>query len=263
MPRPVGTITRGTTAPNRLRRVDRWLLGTHARVLRSAVDPLVVDLGYGAHPVTTVELFERVRRVRPDASVLGLEIDPQRVAAALALARPGLSFGLGGFELPLDGRRPVVIRALNVLRQYDEVVVPGVWDQLTSRLAARGVVIEGTCDEIGRRAAWVALGADGPQTLTLAAHLGSLGRPGELAQRLPKALIHRNVPGEPVHAFLAALDDAWSRAAPLSPYGARHRWVAAVEAVATGWPVVGNRARWRLGEVTVDWRAVAPSGGRS
>ena len=28
--RPVGTITRGTTNPNRLRRVDRWLTGPHA-----------------------------------------------------------------------------------------------------------------------------------------------------------------------------------------------------------------------------------------
>ena len=42
--RPVGQVTRGTTAANRLRRVDRWLAGPCARVLRRADSPLVVDL---------------------------------------------------------------------------------------------------------------------------------------------------------------------------------------------------------------------------
>ena len=56
MARPLGTVTRGTTATNRLRRVDRWLVATYASALRSASDPLVVDLGYGASAWTTVEL---------------------------------------------------------------------------------------------------------------------------------------------------------------------------------------------------------------
>ena len=73
--RPVGTITRGTTNPNRLRRVDRWLAGPQAwRLRRSTVAPLVVDLGYGASPVTAVELHDRLRRVRPDVDVVGIEI---------------------------------------------------------------------------------------------------------------------------------------------------------------------------------------------
>jgi hypothetical protein len=116
----VGTITRGTTNPNRLRRIDRWLVATCGRLLRTADDPLVVDLGYGASPVTTMELFDRLRAVRPDVEVVGLEIDPGRVSAASSFAGPGLSFARGGFELPVDGRRPVLVRAANVLRQYDE-----------------------------------------------------------------------------------------------------------------------------------------------
>jgi hypothetical protein len=28
---------------------------------------------------------------------------------------------------------------------------------------------------------------------------------------------------------------------------------------AAGWPVRGNRSRWRLGELTVDWESVAPN----
>lgn len=49
-PRPVGTVTRGTTNPNRLRRMDRWIAATHGAALRRASDPVAVDLGYGAAP---------------------------------------------------------------------------------------------------------------------------------------------------------------------------------------------------------------------
>ncbi len=127
-PRPVGTVTRGTTNPNRLRRVDRWLAGPAAAALRAAADPLVVDLGYGASPVTTIELADRLLRVRPDVEVVGLEIDPERVRAAQPLARAGVRFAHGGFELgPVGGRRPVLVRAANVLRQYGEHEVAAAW----------------------------------------------------------------------------------------------------------------------------------------
>lgn len=243
--------------------MDRWIAATHAGELRRAADPLVVDLGYGAAPWTAVELLGRLRRVRPDVQVIGVEIDPARVAAALPYAREGLTFVRGGFEVPLPGgRRPTLIRAANVLRQYEEGEVAAVWARLRGRLAPGGLLVEGTCDEIGRRHVWVALGPEGPRTVTFAARLGSLERPSDLAERLPKALIHRNVPGEPVHAFLTAFDRAWDLAAPLSALGARQRWVRAVrELRAGGWPVADGPGRWRQGEVTVGWGAVEPGGG--
>ena len=254
-------VTRGTTNPNRLRRVDRWLAAAQAARLRRAADPLVVDLGYGATPVTAVELLDRLRTVRPDVEVVGIEIEPERVAAARALTRPGLSFALGGFELPLPGgRRPVLVRALNVLRQYPEADVAGAWDAVRARLAPDGLLVDGTCDEIGRRAAWVSVHAErGPVALTVALRLAGLERPGVVAERLPKVLIHRNVPGEPVHAYLAALDAAWERNAPLASFGSRQRWRATAAALAAaGWPVLDGPARWRLGELTVAWSAVSP-----
>jgi hypothetical protein len=258
--RPVGSITRGTTAPNRLRRVDRWLVGAHGALLRSAPEtPLVIDLGYGAYPVTTVELADRLRLIRPDVQAIGLEIDPGRVAAAQPYAREGLEFRLGGFELPVD-RPPTLIRAFNVLRQYDEPQVAGVWRELTARLADGGLLIEGTCSETGRVATWITLGRDGPRTLTLAARLAVLDSPAVFAERLPKALIHRNVPGEPIHAFLTALGRAWQTAAPLGGFGARQRWIGAVGSLSSDWPILGRADRWRLGEVTVAWSAVAPRG---
>ena len=122
--KPVGNVTRGTTNPNRMRRVDRWLTGPQAWRLPGRGDPLVVDLGYGATPATAVELFERLRAVRPDVRVCGIEIEPERVRAAKALERPGLSFQVGGFELPVPGQ-PVLVRAFNVLRQYEEADVAG------------------------------------------------------------------------------------------------------------------------------------------
>jgi hypothetical protein len=258
---PIGSITRGTTAPNRLRRVDRWLAGPQARRLRRSEDPLVVDLGYGASGITVVELLDRLRGVRGDVEVIGMEIDPDRVAAAQPLTRPGLRFVRGGFDLTLpDGRRPVLVRALNVLRQYPEAEVAAAWRTVRERLAPDGLLVDGTCDEIGRRAAWIAVTPqEGPVSLTLSMRLAGLERPSDVAERLPKALIHRNVPGEGVHALMTALDDAWARQAHRSTFGVRQRWLATAEAVRTsGWPVLGGPARWRLGELTVAWDAIRP-----
>lgn len=210
--------------------------------------------------MTTVELHDRLRRVRADVEVVGLEIDAERVAAAQAHARPGLSFAQGGFELGgLRDRRPVVVRAMNVLRQYAEEDVASAWARLSTRLAPGGLLLEGTCDEVGRRATWVVVAHDGPQLLVLSARLANLQQPGELAQRLPKALVHRNVEGEGVHALLRAWDAAWAQAAPVAPWGPRVRAVeAAGRLVAAGWPVRGDPRRWRLGELEVPWSAVAP-----
>jgi len=256
-----GKVTRGTTNPNRLRRVDNWIVACCADLVRGAADPLVVDLGYGATPITAVELRARLATaVRTDVRVVGLEIDPLRVAEAQPAADPPwLEFRRGGFELA--GLRPVLVRALNVLRQYDEDAVAAAWATMQASLAPGGLLIEGTCDELGRLACWVALDAAGPRSLTLAARLRHLDRPATLAERLPKALIHHNVPGSRIHALLSALDGGWQAAAAYAPFGPRQRWVRAVAAVRqAGWPVLDRPVRWRLGEITVAWPAVAPGG---
>ncbi|QEW03849.1 class I SAM-dependent methyltransferase [Microbacterium lushaniae] len=262
----VGQITRGTTGTNRLRRVDRWIARHPA--LRGAEDPLVIDLGFGASAVTTLELYARLARTRPDVVVRGLEIDPDRVARAHeqlhrapAAAREHVSFALGGFEVPTPaGRRPAIIRAMNVLRQYDERDVAPAWARMCDRLTPGGVLVEGTCDEIGRVATWAEVGADAvPRSLTISLRLTGLASPAIAAERLPKALIHRNVPGERIHAFLTGLETEWNRAAAVAPFGPVHRWRTALGALSdAGWPLLG-RSRWRLGEVGVAWDAVAPA----
>ncbi|QLD10946.1 class I SAM-dependent methyltransferase [Microbacterium oleivorans] len=270
-PGHIGQATRGTTNTNRLRRVDRWI--ARHPVLRRCADPLVVDLGYGASGVTALELEARLRRSRSDVDVLGLEIDPARVARAreqLAAVRAGksvfspdarVSFDRGGFEVPIAGdRRPAVIRAFNVLRQYDEDDVAAAWTRMAGRLAPDGMLVEGTCDEIGRVSTWIEVGPDAvPRTLTLSLRLAGLDSPAVAAERLPKALIHRNVPGEGVHDLLADLEREWVRAAPASSFGPVQRWRAALESLSSRGLDLGPRSRWRLGELTVPWARVAPN----
>lgn len=268
--RALGLATRGTTHPNRLRRVDRWLTSVHRDRLHAAH---VVDLGYGATAVTTVELFERIRAVAPTATVTGLEIDRERVAAAQPATREGLAFRHGGFELA--GLQPTVVRALNVLRQYDEAAAAAAWDTVLTAMSPGGLLIEGTCDELGRRAAWVTLERGGPAAatlerrdptavtlerggptaLTLAAHLPTLERPSDLAERLPKCLIHHNVAGRPIHQLLVELDAEWARASAYAVFGPRQRWVETLRTLDRP-QLTPERARF--GELTVPWETVAP-----
>ncbi|AKS30623.1 methylase [Mycolicibacterium goodii] len=261
IPRPVGAVTRGTTGYNRLRRSDRWLVH-EPRVrtaLRSANDPLVIDLGYGALPVTTLELASRMRIVRPDLRVVGLEIHPERVATARALGGSAVEFALGGFELA--GLRPVLVRAFNVLRQYPVQAVPDAWATMRRQLSPGGLIVDGTCDELGRRCCWVLLDATGPVSLTLACDPFAIDRPSDLAERLPKVLIHHNVPGQPVHTLLTAADRAWASVAGHGVFGPRVRWRAMLELLRDeGFGVQPPRRRMRDGVLTVAWSTVAPTG---
>lgn len=254
--RPVGVITRGTTNPNRLRRVDRWLAAELGPALRRTPDPLVVDLGYGATAITTIELEQRLSAGVPGVRVVGVEIDPERVALARQ-QYPHARFERGGFELgPLHGQVHVV-RACNVLRQYDEDQVPAAWASMAAACVPGGTVIDGTCDELGRVASWIRVQDGAPVSLTLSLRLSGLERPGVVAARLPKALIHHNVPGTGIGRLLQALDAGWAAAAPWSDFGARQRWLRTVAAL-PGFHVLDGPARWRLGEVTVAWSDVAP-----
>jgi hypothetical protein len=263
---PQGTVTRGTTNPNRLRRIDRYAAFLLESPLRHDSDRLVVDLGFGAAATTPAEMHARLRRTAPRVRTLGLEIEPARVAVAAAHAGAGLDFALGGFEVPTPGgERPVLIRAYNVLRQYPEAEVPGAWALMAARLATDGLLIEGTCDEIGRTAVFLTIPAANaaasvrPATLTISVKTDFIDHPAQVADRLPKALIHHNVPGQPVHEWLLALDRAWYTAAPLATFSPRQRWIAMCRALKqAGEPVLHGPARWRLGEITVPWERVAP-----
>lgn len=234
---------------------------THSPRVRAALqdceEPVVVDLGYGRLPVTTLELAARLRSIRPDVRVVGLEIDPERVAVAREARSETVDFALGGFELA--GLRPVLVRAFNVLRQYPEDAVAAAWHTMRSRLAPAGLIVDGTCDEVGRLSCWVLLDREGPVSLTLACDPRTIERPSDLAERLPKILIHHNIPGQPIHTLLAAADREWAAAAGQSVFGPRARWRAMINALAAGGMAIDPQRRSpRDGVLTVPWGAVKP-----
>jgi hypothetical protein len=221
--------------------------------LESAADPVVVDLGYGRLPFTTLELASRLRPACPDVRVVGLEIDPERVVPGTA----GVEFGVGGFELA--GLHPILVRAFNVLRQYPEGSVAEAWDTMRAGLVPGGLILDGTCDELGRLCCLVLLDGDGPVSLTLACDPRHIERPSDLAERLPKILIHHNVPGQPIHELLAAADRAWAAAVGHSVFGPRDRWrTMLADLRATGVDIEPQRRTARDAVLTVPWATVRP-----
>ncbi|MEP7358239.1 MAG: class I SAM-dependent methyltransferase [Anaerolineales bacterium] len=218
--RPLGQPTRGKTAPNRLRKTDTFLAVAFPEFVRRMAS-LYVDLGYGFFPITSVETLHRLRRLNPSLRVLGVEIDPQRVAAAQPFAEPGLEFRHGGFNLPvLSGERVGVIRAFNVLRQYDESAVDAALGELSQILIPGGLILEGTSDPLGRLLTFN-LFQQQPAglariALVLAPTLSLAFQPRSFQAVLPKNFIHHAEPGGLIDRFFAAWHAAWQSARGLS-----------------------------------------------
>ena len=109
----------------------------------------------GRSPWTTLELAVRLRTVRADVRVVGLEIDPGTGGGSWG--RDGVTFARGGFELA--GLRPVLVRAFNVLRQYPENGRSRCRGPPScSGMDPDGLLVDGTCDELGQT---LCLGAAG------------------------------------------------------------------------------------------------------
>src|ERR1051325_5018615 len=152
--KPEGQPTRGKTASNRLRRADNFILLYEPSLLTRTVglfaDALFVDLGYGFEARTTLESAARFRRVNPDLKILGVEIEQERVEAALPYADEKTFFRLGGFNLPLKEAEHVrLIRPFNVLRQYEEKDFTPAYERLAQYVLPSGLMIEGTSNPFG------------------------------------------------------------------------------------------------------------------
>ncbi len=220
-----GQVTRGKTAPNRLRKTDTFLgvaFAEFVRHLRGAY----VDLGYGAYPVTSMETLRRLRKLNPALRVVGVEIDPARVREAEAFAEPGLEFRLGGFNLPLRAHETAsVVRAFNVLRQYTEREVDDALTAMSRHLAPEGLIIEGTCNPTGSLLTFNLYQKNyAPHASPLTPHgLRCLGfiltptlradfLPRQFQAVLPKNFIHHAEPGGLIDQFFAAWHASWQRA---------------------------------------------------
>src|SRR4030095_8184189 len=152
--KPEGQPTRGKTASNRLRGVDNFILLYEPSLLTRTdglfADAMFVDLGYGFDACTTLESATRFRLVNPNLKILGVEIDKERVEAALPFTDEKTFFRLGGFNLPLkEGEHVRLIRAFNVLRQYEEKDFSPAYEKLVQYVLPDGLMIEGTSNPFG------------------------------------------------------------------------------------------------------------------
>lgn len=257
--RPLGQQTRGKTAPNRLRRVDNFVTQYDPALIRRRdgdfANACFVDLGYGFDPTTTLESAARLRRLNPGLPVLGVEIDSGRVTAAQPFADDLTHFRLGGFNLPLrrhpDGKPETVrlIRAFNVLRQYDETAVREPHLTLTNHLLPGGLLIEGTSDPFGRL--WVAnvirqtaSSEAKPEALVFSTNFRWGFEPGLFQPVLPKNFIHRMVPGEAVFAFFNAWKMAYREAQPYRSFGLRQLFAATARGLSNRGYAINTRKKW-------------------
>jgi SAM-dependent methyltransferase len=246
-----------------LRRVDNFvLLYEPSLVTRTDglfAEALFVDLGYGFDARTTLESAYRFRRLNPDLKVLGVEIDRERVENALPFADEKTFFRLGGFNLPLkEGEHVRLIRAFNVLRQYEEKDFAPAYERLAEYVLPGGLMIEGTSTPYG--SIWAAnvvrkeeIGDWRFEALVLSTNFRQGFEVQEFQTILPKNLIHRMVPGEPVFDFFEDWKAAAAGTSVMKTYGAKQWFIAAAERLAEhGYPILSQR-KW-LNRGFLIWR---------
>jgi hypothetical protein len=253
--KPIGSITRGKTAPNRLRRVDNFVAMYDPGLLKRADGDfkraLFVDLGYGAEATTTLESAARFHRINPFLPVLGVEIDSKRVVAAQPFADARTFFRLGGFNLPLQyGEKVRLIRAFNVLRQYDETEFDPAYERLSQYVLPGGLMIEGTSDPFGRiwaaniarksldETGWVF------EALVFSTNFRAGFDPAQFQPVLPKNYIHHVVPGERIYDFFEAWKHSAEESVHTKVWGARQWFGAAAKNLATKGYKVNLQTKW-------------------
>ena len=240
--KPEGQPTRGKTASNRLRRVDNFILLYEPSLLTRTdglfPSSLFVDLGYGFDARTTLESAARFRGVNPDLQILGVEIDKERVEAALPFADEKTFFRLGGFNLPLkEGEHVRLIRAFNVLRQYEEKDFASAYERLAQYVLPGGLMIEGTSTPYGQ--IWTANlarrlenGKWNMEALVFSTNFRMGFDITDFQAVLTKNYIHHVVPGEPIYDFFEAWKGAAAETAAMKTYGLRQWFIHSAESLA-------------------------------
>jgi hypothetical protein len=250
--KPMGLPTRGKTASNRLRRVDNFLLRYEPSLLRLTgfQDAFFVDLGYGFDARTTLESAARFRRVNPTLPILGVEIDKERVEAALPHADAITHFRVGGFNLPLQpGETVRLIRAFNVLRQYEEKDFAPAYETLARYVLPGGLMIEGTSNPFG--SLWVANLArktegDGwkMEALVFSATFRGGFDVADFQAVLPKNYIHRILPGESIYNFIEDWKRSAAETSAVKTFGLRQWFSASGKSLAAKGYRIDLRKKW-------------------
>jgi hypothetical protein len=143
-----------------------------------------------------------------------------------------------------------MVRAFNVLRQYEEGEVDDALTRLARYVLPGGLLVEGTSDPTGRL--WTAnvlrRAASEPawrrEALVFSTNFRSPFAPGDFQAVLPKNLIHRVIAGEAIFAFFAAWKQAALETAAFQAWGRRAWFVAAAHWLATAGYQVNTRPSW-------------------
>lgn len=257
--RPSGQPTRGKTALNRLRQIDTYIVLAWPHVLTLGT-PLIVDVGYGAYPWTALEMWERWLPLNPRLRLLGVEIDPERVAAAQPYIQDGLiDFRLGGFDLRnlIMSKSARIIRAYNVLRQYEEGHVSAALHEMAQGLETGGLLIEGTSTPTGHLVVFDVYQSTSEGTLehrelVFGTNFHHIIDPVDFQAILPKRLIHHALDQRPAQFF-----EHWRRALLFARAnghtGKRHSWIYAARLLQEryGYPVDARKRLLRRGYLTI------------
>ncbi len=251
--KPIGNPTRGKTATNRLRRVDNFIL-LYEPALLTRTDGLFqhsmfIDLGYGFDARTTLESAERFRRINPSLPILGVEIDKERVEAAQPFADSITHFRHGGFNLPLQsGERVRLIRAFNVLRQYEEKDFAPAYERLAEYVLPGGLMIEGTSNPFG--SIWVANLARKMESgwkfeaLVFSTNFHMGFDITDFQAVLPKNHIHHVVPGETIYDFFEAWKRSAAETAHAKVFGWKQWFIASAENLAAKGFKIDTHKKW-------------------
>ena len=259
--KPIGLPTRGKTASNRLRRVDNFIL-LYEPSLLTRTDGLFqrsmfIDLGYGFDARTTLESAARFRRVNPDLPILGVEIDKERVDTALPFADDITHFRLGGFNLPLQaGEKVRLMRAFNVLRQYEEKDFIPAYERLAEYVLPGGLMIEGTSNPFGsiwaanlvRKEESVGLGCSKGGWKFEALVFSTNFRIGfditDFQAVLPKNYIHHVTRGELIYDFFEAWKRSAAETASAKVFGLKQWFIASAESLAAKGYKIDLHKKW-------------------
>lgn len=158
-------------------------------------------------------------------------------------------FVWGGFNLPLQpGEHVRLIRAFNVLRQYEENAVAEAWRLMGHHLLPGGLLIEGTSDPFGQ--VWVANlvrkqgdGALIQEGLLFSTNFRQGFTPEQFQPVLPKNFIHRVVPDEPIEPFFRQWQQAYREMLPYRNWGVRQHFVQTARRLVEMGVKVGLRPR--------------------
>jgi hypothetical protein len=245
-----------------LRPLDERVKRAETALLCSPSPVLVVDVGLGDDPATTLEMAETLQALQPSLLCIGVDSDPERVERARGRSQPGVEFRQGGFALPLAAwERPALVRAMNVLRSYPEAAVEKAHRQLATALVPGGLLIEGSSDPTGSVTGAYLL-RKGPhglkrEALWFRTDFSRGFAPLLFRDWLPRDVRRRVEPGEAIHAFLSSWDAVWRETRARGVRDARAAFVASAQALAhNDLGVEDDPTGWHQGELL--WR---PLGG--